>query len=149
VIQAALITGRNRLGVVVASIVAVSLAGCGAAATPGCVSVPRSIPNRVLADPDARLTVHLGDVVYAVLVEADEYTDHPGFPWQTPRSSQGRVLTAVRLCKETGASSLPVEVFGFRAVGKGAAALSAALTADWRRAGKRPGTYRALVKVLR
>ena len=73
----------------------------------------------------------VGAIVYVVLVEWAAYSG-PGFPWLTPTSSDPRVLAPVRLCKRTGASSLPLTVTGFRAVRPGEATLSARLTPGWR-----------------
>lgn len=128
---------------------ATGIVGCGNSATRGCVSVPQGIPNRVLADHGAKLTVRVGTVVYAVLVEAVELTNRPGFPWGQPKSSDPRVLVPVRLCEATRTSSLPVSVAGFRAVGEGTATLSAPLAPAWRRAPDRPAPYQATVRVLR
>lgn len=128
---------------------AMSIVACGGSTVAGCTPVPRSIPQQVLAAGGAKLAVHTGQVVFAVLVEDEELSGGPGFPWATPRSSDPRVLAPVRLCKLTGASSLAVAVSGFRALRPGHAALFAPLTAPWRAETKRPAPYRAQIRVLR
>jgi hypothetical protein len=77
--------------------------------------VPQTIPNTRLITNGTKLTVRVGAIVYAVLVEPESDTDGPGFPWLTPRSSDPAVVAPVHLCKRTGASSLPLSVTGFRA----------------------------------
>jgi hypothetical protein len=51
-----------------------------------------TIPNNRLITSSANLTVPVGAVVYVVLVEAEDYTSGPGFPWLTPTSSNQAVL---------------------------------------------------------
>ena len=134
-------------------VVAVAAAGCGSSSRDGpdtgrahaaeipsthaCVAAPQPTPVNRLLTSGTRLTVPVGAVVYVVLVEWAQYSG-PGFPWRTPASSHPGVLARVRLCKLTGASSLPLTVTGFRAVRPGTATVSAPLTRRWQALKRRP-----------
>jgi hypothetical protein len=128
---------------------ATGLIGCGNAPAPSCITVPQSIPNRVLADQGAKLTIHTGTVIFAV-VEDGELPPGPGdFAWRQTETAEPRVLVRVHLCKITGVTSVPESITGFRAVGQGTATLSAPLAAGWRQMPHHPPAYRATVRVLR
>jgi hypothetical protein len=140
------------LGAAVVVVGAMMASACGAAGRHGssalsCVSVPESIPNRVLADLGAKLTIHTGSVVFAV-VEAGNVTGGPGFPWRQTETSDPRVLVRVHLCKITGPTTIPESITGFRAIGEGTAAMFAPLATGWRHIPNRPPAYRATVRVL-
>jgi hypothetical protein len=114
-----------------ALVVVVLLCGFGSQAI-ACVTVPTSIPsNRLLTTDDAHLTVPVNAIVWVVLVEADKYTAHPGFPWVTPITSDRAVLAPVRLCKRTLVSSLPDKIRAFKALRPGTATLKARLAPGW------------------
>jgi hypothetical protein len=121
-----------RLTTVLSVVLALGIAGCGTSSTHACVTVPQSIPDSRLLTNGTKLTVPVGAIVYVALVEAEEYSSGPGFPWLTPVTSNRAVLVPVRLCKRTGASSLAVTVTGFRALRPGKAMLTAALAPRWR-----------------
>jgi hypothetical protein len=89
-----------------------------------------------------------GAVVFAVLAEDAQLTERPGFPWEAPRSFDRRVLSPVRLCKRTRASSRPIATAGFRAIGHGTATSAAPLTPGRRSAPHPPAPYRAFIRVL-
>lgn len=133
-----------------AAAVTVILAPSGAAAAAACRAVPQSIPHSRLVVSGARLKVHVGAIVYALLVEPGKFAgSNRGFPWSSPTASLPKTLTSVRLCKQTGASSLPTSVVAFRASRPGAAVVSAPLTKSWRGVSNRPHAFRAVVTVIR
>lgn len=131
------------------------------AAHRGCVRSPTTFSPGSAPASGARLTVKVGAVVYVELVEAEKYLSGPGgkrpppllFPWGPARSSDPRVLRSVALCRRSGASTLPVAVYAFRARAPGVAVLSAAIVPDWARyerlGGHGPRPYRASVTVAR
>jgi hypothetical protein len=123
----------KRFSVATSVLVAVVLlSGCGSQKTASCVTVPTSFPsNRLLTTDDTHLTVPVNAIVWAALVEAEEYTVHRGFPWATPTTSDRAVLVPVRLCKRTLVSSLPDEINAFKAVSPGTATLTARLAPGW------------------
>jgi hypothetical protein len=140
----------------------VVLAACGSSALPdegpnGCV---RSLTTTSIApESGATLTVKAGAFVYVALVEAEKYlSSSPGtkpppgvFPWAAARSSDPSVLRRVALCPSSGAYTLPVMVYAFRALTPGTATLTAPIEQAWksvkpaRRRGLHP--YRATVIV--
>ena len=126
-----------RLAAPLCATVLLGIGGCGSSsATPTCVAVPQTIPNDSLVTNGTRLAVPIGAIVYAVLVETENYMSKPGFPWLTPTTSDRLVLAPVRLCQRTGASSLPVSVTGFRALHQGTATVTARLAPGW------PGSFK-------
>jgi hypothetical protein len=131
-----------------AAAVAVGIAACGNSSTSACVSVPQTIRGDRLLTSATRIAVPVGAIVFAVLVEPDSYTSKPGFPWRTPTTSDPAVLARVRLCKQTGASTLPVSITGFRARRRGSAIVTASLAPGWPGSLKRgPEPVRNLVRV--
>jgi hypothetical protein len=130
---------RMRLGSVLFAVLALGIGVCcGNALARGCIRVPQTIPENRLVTSGTKLIVPVGAIVYDVLVEPDEYSSGPGFPWVTPTSSDRSVLAQVRLCKSTAASSLALTVTGFRAEKRGAARLTAVLAPRWRSVKRKP-----------
>jgi hypothetical protein len=125
----------------------------------GCVRPPGTLSPNIAPESGATLTTKVGAFVYVELVEAESYLSWapgtkppPGvFPWAGARSSDSTVLRRVPLCPSTGASTLPIVVYAFRALTPGRAALTAPIAQAWkrlnptRRRGLRP--YRATVTV--
>ena len=140
--------------IVIASFAAVfgcAACGSGSAAKSACVRVSQSLPGGTTAGAGKAVRVSVGDVVWVVLVEAElpntRTEIYPqSFPWKVARSSDISVLRAVRLCPQTGASSLANEVYGFRAEKPGGAEISAPLVTAWRRTNA-VAVYRAHVTV--
>jgi hypothetical protein len=101
----------------------------------------------------------VGAFVYVELVEAEKYLSwSPGtkpppgvFPWAAARSSDPSVLRRVALCPNSGASTLPVVVYAFRALTPGTTTLTAPIAQAWKRVkpARRRGLhpYRATVIV--
>jgi hypothetical protein len=140
-----------RLALLVAGLLvaAAMIGGCGAASTVSCMRQPRRFSPYALAG--SKLTVSVGQIVYAVEGEPEEYLTSPNpsaFPWLPPSSSSSRVLSVVRLCKTSVFTfSIPERVFAFRAVHPGLATLRAPLASAWRSTKDRPGRYVATVTV--
>ncbi|MFZ2114323.1 MAG: hypothetical protein WAU77_11430 [Solirubrobacteraceae bacterium] len=144
---------------------AVVLAACGRPGTSlgenpnGCVRSPTTLSPGIAAKSGATLTVKVGTFVYVELVEAEKYLSWPAgtkppprvFPWATARSSDPSVLRRVALCPSSGASTLPVVVYAFRALTPGTTALTAPIAQAWKRVkpARRRGLrlYRATVIV--
>jgi hypothetical protein len=123
----------------------------------GCVRSPTtSLPA---PERGATLTVKVGTVVYVELVEAEKYLSWPAgtkppprvFPWAAARSSDPSVLRRVALCPSSGASTLPIVVYAFRALTPGTTTLTAPIAQAWKRVkpARRRGLhpYRATVIV--
>ena len=92
--------------------------GCGSSSrsAASCLSGPQTIPQRQLLSSGATLLAPVGRVIFAVMVEDEQSASAAGsFPWVAPRSSDRRVLAPVRVCPRHGASTLAVNVAGFRA----------------------------------
>jgi hypothetical protein len=123
----------KRFGAATFALVAiVLLSGCGSQNITSCVTVPASFPsNRLLTTDDTHLIVPVNAIVWVALVEGDNYTVHPGFPWVTPSTSDRAVLAPVRLCKFTSTTSLPEELRAFKALRSGTATLTARLAPGW------------------
>jgi len=121
----------KQFNLAISALVALAvISGCGSQQTT-CVTAPTgSIPIDRLVTTDTRLTVPVNAIVYIGLVEPEEYTTHPGFPWLTPRTSARTVLAPVRLCKLT-ATSLPESLTAFKALRPGTATLTARLAPGW------------------
>ena len=139
------------------------LAACGHPGTSlgespnGCARSPTTLS--IAPKSGATLTVKVGAVVYVELVEAEKYLSWPAgtkppprvFPWAVARSSGPSVLRRVALCPSSGASTLPVVVYAFRALTPGTSTLTAPIAQAWkhikpaRRRGLHP--YRATVIV--
>lgn len=122
------------------------------AAAPASSCVPAPQLPRPSVKSGATIRVRRGAIVYVGLAEPEKYLSpsYPkGFPWRAPTSSSPRILAPVRLCKQTGASTLPVSLSAFRARSRGKATLSAPLKSRWRshRTGLQP--YRSTVIVTR
>jgi len=81
------------------------------------------------------LTVNKGEVVYVELIEPEEIGTAPSsFPWPTPRSSNTKVLMQAPICKNPPLiTSVAVTVTAFRAVGAGAATVTAPLSRAWQK----------------
>jgi hypothetical protein len=144
---------------------AVVLAACGRPSTfpgkgpNGCVRSPRTFLPSIAPESGAILTVKVGAVVYVELVEAEKYLSWPAgtkpaprvFPWAAARSSETSVLRRVALCPSSGAYTLPVVVYAFRALTPGTATLTAPIAQAWKRVkpARRRGLhpYRATVIV--
>ncbi|HEV7937325.1 MAG TPA: hypothetical protein VGP18_04800 [Solirubrobacteraceae bacterium] len=144
---------------------AVVLAACGRAdSSPGkdpngCVKSPTTLSPNIAPKSGATLTVKVGAFVYVELVEAEKYlswaagTKPPPrvFPWAAARSSDPSVLRRVALCPSSGAYTLPVVVYAFRALTRGTATLTAPIAQAWKRVkpARRRGLhpYRATVIV--
>jgi hypothetical protein len=144
---------------------AVVLAACGRPGTfpgkgpNGCVRSPTTFLSGIAPESGATLTVKVGAFVYVELVVAEKDlswaagTKPPPrvFPWAGARSSDPSVLRRVALCPSSGASTLPVVVYAFRALTPGTTTLTAPIAQAWkrvkpaRRRGLRP--YRATVIV--
>jgi hypothetical protein len=144
---------------------AVVLAACGRPDTfpgkgpNGCGRSPTTFLPSIAPKSGATLTVKVGAFVYVELVEAEKYLSWPagtkppprGLPWAAARSSDPSVLRRVALCPSSGASTLPVVVYAFRALTPGTATLTAPIAQAWkhvkpaRRRGLHP--YRATVTV--
>jgi hypothetical protein len=144
---------------------AVVLAACGlpgissGEGPDGCVRSPTTLSPGIAPKRDATLTVKAGALVYVELVEAEKYLSWPAgtkpppgvFPWAAARSSDPSVLQRIALCPSSGAFSLPVVVYAFRALTPGTTMLTAPIAQAWkrikpaRRHGLRP--YRATVIV--
>ena len=150
------------LGVVLCAVV---LATCGRAdSSPGkgpndCVKSPTMLSPSIAPKSGAKLTVKVGAFVYVELVEAEKYLSWPAgtkppprvFPWAAARSSDPSVLRRVALCPSSGAYTLPVVVYAFRALTPGATTLTAPIAQAWKRVkpARRRGLhpYRATVIV--
>ena len=148
-----------------AALCAVVLAACGRPDTSvgkgpnGCVRPPTTFLPRIAPESGATLTVKVGAVVYVELVEAEKYLSWPVgtkppprvFPWAAARSSDPSALRRVALCPGSGASTLPVVVYAFRALTPGTTTLTAPIAQAWKRvtAARRRGLhpYRATVIV--
>ncbi len=144
---------------------AVVLAACGRPDTSpgespnGCVKSPTTFLPSIAPESGATLTVKVGAVVYVELVVAEKYLSWPAstkppphvFPWVAARSSDHSVLRRVALCPSSGASTLPVVVYAFRALTPGTATLTAPIAQAWKRVkpARRRGLhpYRATVIV--
>jgi hypothetical protein len=146
---------------------AVVLAACGRPGTfPGqglnrCVRSPTTFSTGIAPESGSTLTVKVGAFVYVELVVAEKYlswsagTKPPPrvFPWAAARSSDPSVLRRVALCPSSGASTLPIVVYAFRALTPGTATLTAPIAQAWkhikpaRRRGLHP--YHATVIVAR
>jgi hypothetical protein len=144
---------------------AVVLAACGRPGTSpgevpnGCVRSPTTLSPGIAPKSGATLTVKVGAVVYVELVEAEKYLSWPAgtkppprvFPWAAARSSGPSVLRRVALCPSSGASTLPVVVYAFRALTPGTSTLTAPIAQAWKRVkpARRRGLhpYRATVIV--
>jgi hypothetical protein len=124
---------------------AVVLAACGSSALPeegsnGCVRSPTALSPSIAPESGATLTVKGGAFVYVELVEAEKYLSWPAgtkppprvFPWAAARSSDSSVLRRVALCPSSGASTLPVVVYAFRALTPGTATLTAPIAQAWK-----------------
>jgi hypothetical protein len=142
-----------------------ALAACGRAGTfpgegpNGCVRSPATLSPGIAPESGATLTVKVGAFVYVELVVAEKYLSWPAgtkppprvYPWAAARSSDTSVLRRVPLCPSSGASTLPIVVYAFRALTPGTATLTAPIAQAWkrvepiRRRGLRP--YRATVIV--
>jgi hypothetical protein len=123
----------------------VVLAACGRAdSSPGkgpngCVKSPTTLS--IALESGGTLTVKVGAVVYVELVEAEKYLSWPAdtkppprvFPWARSRSAAPSVLRRVALCPSSGAYTLPVVVYAFRALTPGTATLTAPIAQAWRR----------------
>jgi hypothetical protein len=143
----------------------VVLAACGRPGTSsgegsnGCVGSPATFSPGVAPESGATLTVRGGAFVYVELVEAEKYLSWPAgteppprvFPWGAARSSDPSVLRRVALCPSSGAYTLPVVVYAFRALTPGTATLTAPIAQAWKRVkpARRRGLhpYRATVIV--
>jgi hypothetical protein len=146
---------------------AVVLAACGHPGTSpgkvpnGCVRSPTTFSPSIAPESGATLTVKVGAVVYVELVEAEKYLSWPAgtkppphvFPWAAARSSDPSVLRRVALCPSSGAYSLPVVAYAFRALTPGTTTLTAPIAQAWKRVkpARRRGLhpYRATVIVHR
>ncbi len=144
---------------------AVMLAACGhpdtfpAEGPNGCVRSPATLSPGIAPESGATLTVKVGAFVYVELVEAEKYLSWPTgtkppprvFPWAAARSSDPSVLRRVALCPSSGAYTLPVVVYAFRALTTGTATLTAPIAQAWKRVkpARRRGLhpYRATVTV--
>jgi hypothetical protein len=137
-----------RRGVASAAVLGLATVGCaGAAPKHGlCVKVPQSIPSRAIVNSGRAIAVARGALVYVVLVETPPFG--PPFPWGTVHSSDQHVLTPVRLCARTVASSLPVVVSAFRASSVGTATLTAPLVPLWRSRKSSLRQYEARVTIV-
>lgn len=142
---------------------AVVLAACGRPGTSpgkgpnGCVRSPTTLS--IAPKRGATLTVKVGAFVYVELVEVEKYLSwSPGtkpppgvFPWAAARSSDPSVLRRVALCPSSGAYTLPVVVYAFRALTPGTTTLTAPIVQAWKRVkpARRRGLhpYRATVIV--
>lgn len=140
------------VGVALAGSVAFGL--CATTDTPArassCMPVPQAISRMSMLASGGRPTVRVGGVVYVVRIEPEKYSGSrfpAGFPWLRATGSNRRVLAPVRLCPP-GASTLPITVGAFRAVGPGQATIVAALAPKWR--ARRTGLhgFRAIVTVI-
>jgi hypothetical protein len=123
------------------------LAACGrAGAFPGespngCVRSPTTFSSAIAPESGATLTVKGGAFVYVELVVAEKYLSWPAgtkppprvFPWAAARSSDPSVLRRVALCPSSGASTLPIVVYAFRALTPGTATLTAPIAQAWKR----------------
>jgi hypothetical protein len=144
---------------------AVVLAACGRPGTfpgegpNGCVRSPTTFLSGIAPESGATLTVKVGAFVYVELVVAEKYLSWaagtkppPGvFPWAAARSSDPSVLRRVALCPSSGAYTLPVVVYAFRALTPGTTTLTAPIAQAWKRVkpARRRGLhpYRATVIV--
>lgn len=115
-----------------------------------CVRSPARLPPSIAPKSGATLTVRKADIVYVELVEPEKYLSwRPGakppprvFPWGAARSSDPSVLARVALCPSKGVSTLPVEVYAFRALRPGTATLTAPVAPAWKRT--KPARHRGL-----
>jgi hypothetical protein len=117
----------------------------------GCVKSPTTLSPSIAPESGATLTVKAGAVVYVELVEAEKYLSWPAgtkppthvFPWAAARSSDPSVLRRVALCPSSGASTLPVGVYAFRALTPGTATLTAPIAQAWKhiKPARRRGLY--------
>lgn len=126
---------------------AVVLVACGRPGTfPGkglndCVRSPTTFLPGIAPESGATLTVKVGAVVYVELVEAEKYLSWPAgtkppprvFPWAAARSSDPSVLRRIALCPSSGASTLPIVVYAFRALTPDTATLTAPIAQAWKR----------------
>jgi hypothetical protein len=136
-----------KLAAVLCAAVVLGMAACGTSSANACVTIPQTIPSNRLITSGTKLTVPIGAIVFVVLVEDEDETSVPGFPWLTPTSSNRTVLAPVHLCPRTGASTLPNTVTAFRARHHGKASLTARLAAGWRSINSGPQPARASVTV--
>jgi hypothetical protein len=121
----------KRFGLAASAVVLVALAA-GVSSATACVTAPTTIPNdRLLTSDDTHLTVAAHTVVWVVLVEAEGFTSHPGFPWTPPTSSDRVVLLPLRVCRRTRVSTLPDKVYAFDARRPGRATVVASLAKGW------------------
>jgi hypothetical protein len=121
------------------AVVAVVITACGnSSRAAACARIPQSIPTNRLLTSGTILRVPVGATVYVALVEPEVYTNQPGFPWMTPSSTDHTVLAPEHLCKQSGASTLPIVVTGFRAVSPGKATIRAPLSKPWRSRATKP-----------
>jgi hypothetical protein len=122
------------------------LAACGSSVLPeegsnGCVRSPTTFSTGIAPESGSTLTVKVGALVYVELVETEKSlswsagTQPPPrvFPWTAARSSDASVLRRVALCPGSGASTLPVVVYAFRALTPGTATLTAPIAQAWKR----------------
>jgi hypothetical protein len=140
---------RVTLVLVGGLLAAAMIGGCGASSTVSCVRQPRVFSPYAIAGSE--LTVTVGQIVYAVEQEPEDYLTYrrpSAFPWLPPSSSGSRVLTVVTLCKTSVFTfSIPERVFAFRAARPGRATLRAPLSAAWRSVKERPAPYVATITV--
>jgi hypothetical protein len=140
---------------------AVVLAACGRAGTfpgegpNGCVRSPTTFSTGIAPESGSTLTVKGGALVYVELVEAEKYlswaagTKPPPrvFPWAAARSSDPSVLQRVALCPSSGASTLSIVVYAFRALTPGTATLTAPIAQAWKHI--KPARRRCLHPIAR
>jgi hypothetical protein len=126
---------------------AVALAACGRPGTfpgkgpKGCVRSPTTFLPDNAPKSGATLTVKVGAFVYVELVVAEKYLSWPAgtkprprvFPWAAARSSDPSVLRRAALCPSSGASTLPVVAYAFRALTPGTTTLTAPIARAWKR----------------
>jgi hypothetical protein len=131
----------KRFSFAASTVAAMALLSACASSAIACVRVPTSIPNsRLLTTDDTHLTVPVNAIVWFTLVEPEEDTDHPGFPWTTPTTSDRAVLAPVPRCKQTLVTSLPDKIYAFKALRPGKATLAARLVHGW------PGSTKPLLE---
>ena len=143
-------TRRRLFGVAGAAAAAMlMIGGASAIARAGCMRSPGAFSPYVRSG--GKLTLRVGEVVYAVEAEPEEYltAGKPSvFPWMALQSSDPRVLSPIRLCTDSVLTeSLPERVFAFRARRAGSATVFAPLTSPWRSVKGRPSAYRATIAV--
>jgi hypothetical protein len=124
-------------------VAALSASGSRGSATASCTPVPHQFGSTLIPDR-AKAQVAVGAIVYVALVEPEKYTSssYPrGFPWRPPASSDTHVFAPVKLCPDSGATTLPRRVFAFRARRHGQAKLVARLSRGWKSPRHRPHPY--------